>query len=51
MQVAELFPINSMRNAALLLARTPLVLSMDIDMLMSRELTEAVPAKLTDPAK
>ena len=46
-QVAELFPINSMRNAALLLARTPLVLSTDIDMLMGRELTETV----QDPAK
>ena len=37
-QVAVLFPINSLRNAGLLLAATPLVLMMDLDMLISREL-------------
>ncbi len=39
LQVADLWPINSMRNAALLLAATPLVFSTDVDMLLSRELS------------
>ena len=34
-----MFPINSLRNVGLLLAATPLVFMMDLDMLMSRELS------------
>ena len=39
LQVAIMFPINSLRNVGLLLAATPLVMMMDLDMLMSRELS------------
>ena len=39
LQVAAMFPINSLRNVGLLLAATPLVLMMDLDMLISRELS------------
>ena len=34
-----MFPINSLRNVGLLLAATPLVMMLDLDMLMSRELS------------
>lgn len=37
--MASLFPINALRNAGLLLAATPLVLMMDLDMLIGRELS------------
>ncbi len=39
MQVAHLLPLNSLRNAALLLAASPLVFPLDLDMLISRELS------------
>ena len=39
LQVAVLFPINALRNAGLLLAATPLVMMMDLDMLISPELS------------
>ena len=38
LQVAALLPINALRNAAMLMADTPLVLPMDMDMLINREL-------------
>ena len=38
LQVAALLPINALRDAALLMADTPLVLPMDMDMLINREL-------------
>ena len=37
-----MFPINTLRNVGLLLAATPLVLMMDLDMLMSGELSALV---------
>ena len=40
LQVAALMPLNTLRNAALLLADTPLVLPMDMDMLIGRELND-----------
>lgn len=41
-----LFPYNALRNAALLAARTPLVLNVDADMLLSASLSRT----LADPA-
>ena len=40
MQMAINFPINALRNAAILLTATPLVAMIDVDMLISPELSE-----------
>jgi len=40
--VADLLPINALRNAASLPARTPLVLLLDVDMLISSNLLPAL---------
>lgn len=37
---AALFPVNNLRNLAILSARTPLVLMANIDMLIGRSLTK-----------
>lgn len=47
MQVAIYFPVNSVRNLAMLMARTQLVLNLDIDFMVSRELRE----ELNEPAR
>ncbi len=41
-QMQASYPYNSVRNMAMLLARTELVLLMDIDFLLSRELNDVV---------
>ena len=38
-QMATMFPINALVNAAILLTATPLVFSTDVDMLISPELS------------
>lgn len=43
-EVVVLLPINAMRNAALLPARTSLVLMLDVDMLISADLLPSVTA-------
>lgn len=45
--IEVLFPINALRNAALLMARTALVFNLDGDMLISTDLS----ASLADPAR
>ena len=39
LQVAALLPVNALRNAAILLADTPLVLPADMDLLIGRDLS------------
>lgn len=45
--VRSLFPVNALRNAALLMVRTPLVFILDGDMLTSSDLS----LDMADPAK
>lgn len=45
--IEVLYPINAVRNAALLMARTELVFQLDVDMLIS----QGLPAALADPAR
>ena len=43
--VADLLPINALRNAATLPARTPLIMLLDVDMLISANLLPALAAR------
>ena len=45
--IEVLYPINALRNAALLMARTDLVFNLDIDMLISTGLSKS----LADPTR
>ena len=48
--MAILFPVNSLRNVAIMLVATPLVFPLDLDMLISRELSAiAADADRQDP--